>query len=308
MTRERVTVRAPAKINLNLAVGPRRDDGYHGLATIFHAVALFDDITVSRGEAGAGTRVILSGDQIEGVPTDGENLAVRALEMVAARYGEPADFLLQIRKSIPVAAGLAGGSADAAAALVATDAILGNQMSREDLHAMAASLGSDVPFALTGGTALGLGRGDRLTPVLARGSFLWVLAFAPSGRGLSTPSVYEELDRLRDGSKVPDPEVSEAMMQALRSGDPIALGAALSNDLQKAACSLRPILQQVLSIGEEYSALGSIVSGSGPTVAFLARDEEHALDLAVGLSASGVSGAVARVHGPVVGARIIEAG
>lgn len=293
--------RVPAKINVQLSVGPTRADGFHELVTIFHAVSLYDEVTVAEGEPGSGVRILVSGDYVDLVPTSDENLAAKAAKMVAARYGRDADFLIQIRKSIPVAAGLAGGSADAAGALLATDALLGGELSREDLLAMAAQLGSDVPFSLTGGTAVGMGRGEKLTPALGRSQFHWVLL---ADTGLSTPAVYQEFDRL-----VPEPEtpgVNEAIMHALRSGDAVALGKALTNDLQPAALSLRPGLSRLLEIGQEYGALGSIVSGSGPTIAFLVRDEEHALDVAVGATTSGFTGSILRVYGPVAGARLGE--
>jgi len=169
---------------------------------------------------------------------------------------------------------------------------------------MATELGSDVPFSISGGVAIGTGRGDQITPALARGNFHWVLALA--GQGLSTPAVYQECDRLREGLTVSKPQVGDEMMQALRAGDPVALGKALSNDLQAAACSLRPALRLVLDVGRDYGALGGIVSGSGPTVAFLVADEEKSLDLTVALSASGVVAGVVRASGPVPGARVIE--
>lgn len=295
----RVLARVPAKVNLQLSVGSRRDDGFHDVVSVFHAISLYDDVTVAEGEPGSGTRVIVSGDYIDLVPTGPDNLAARAVQLVATRYERPDDFFIQIRKSIPVAAGLAGGSADAAGALIATDALLGSELSRDELLAMASTLGSDVPFSLTGGTAIGLGRGEELTPALAKGEFHWVLL---ADTGLSTPAVYQEFDRLTPGPG--RPEISEHLMQALRSGNAVELGRALKNDLQPAALSLRPQLRRWLDIGDEYSALGSMVSGSGPTIAFLARDEEHALDLAVGATTSGFTGAILRARGPVAGARI----
>lgn len=291
--------RVPAKINLQLSVGPTRPDGFHELVSVFHAISLYDEIVVAEGEPGTGIRIIVSGDYVDLVPTTADNLAARAVSMVAARYGRDADFLVQIRKSIPVAAGLAGGSADAAGALLATDALLGNELSRDDLMAMAAQLGSDVPFSLAGGTAVGMGRGEKLTPALARGEFHWVLL---ADTGLSTPAVYAEFDRLNP--KPTHPKINEAVMHALRSGDATALGKALTNDLQAAAISLRPGLSQLLDVGVEYGALGSIVSGSGPTIAFLVRDEEHALDVAVAATSTGFTGAIIRARGPVVGARL----
>jgi 4-diphosphocytidyl-2-C-methyl-D-erythritol kinase len=199
---------------------------------------------------------------------------------------------------------MAGGSADAAAALLACDALWHAGLSRAELAELAAELGSDVPFALLGGTAVGTGRGERLTPALARGEYHWVLALAPTG--LSTPAVYAEIDRLRHGRVLPEPRVSEGLMQALRRGDPDALAVHLVNDLQPAACSLAPLLERTLEVGEEYGALAGLVSGSGPTVAFLVRDAEHALDVSAALEGSGTVSGVRRVSGPVHGARIVE--
>jgi 4-diphosphocytidyl-2-C-methyl-D-erythritol kinase len=199
---------------------------------------------------------------------------------------------------------MAGGSADAAAALLACDALWKTGLTRPELLDLAAELGSDVPFALLGGTAVGTGRGDRLSPALAVGEYHWVVAFA--GAGLSTPAVYRELDRLRAGRVLPEPRVPAEVMHALRLGDAEAVGALLANDLQPAALSLLPRLERTLAVGLEYGALGGLVSGSGPTVVFLARDGEHALDLSVALTASGAAPEVRRVRGPVHGARIVS--
>jgi 4-diphosphocytidyl-2-C-methyl-D-erythritol kinase len=298
-----VTVRAPAKVNLELRVGGPRADGYHELATVFHAVSLTDDVTATLADEFS---VTVEGVQADQVPLDGTNLAVRAAQLLAERCGVDDGAALHIRKGIPVAGGMAGGSADAAAALVACDALWHTGLSREELRQLGAELGSDVPFALIGGTAIGTCRGERLTPALARGEYSWVVGL--SDRGLSTPTVYAEIDRLRAGRVLAEPRVSERLMQALRSGDPPALGASLSNDLQPAACSLQPDLLRALSVGQEYGALGGVVSGSGPTVVFLVRDAEQSLDIAVALTASGSCADVRRVHGPVPGARIVDPG
>jgi 4-diphosphocytidyl-2-C-methyl-D-erythritol kinase len=304
MKSPRVVVRVPAKINLNLSVGPLRKDGFHDIATVYQAISLCDEVTAQFGESKSGITISLSGDFISGVPADERNLACRAAEMIAKEMRITPDISLHINKAIPVAAGLAGGSADAAATLVAVDQLLGGNLGRSRLSQFAADLGSDVPFALTGGTAIGSGRGEALSPALARGEYHWVLVI--SNQGLSTPSVYAECDRLRQGREISTPRVTDALMHALRNGDAPALGKALMNDLQSAACSLRPALRLLLDVGEEYGALGRIVSGSGPTVAFLARDAEHALDLTVALSASGVAGQILRAVGPTPGARVIE--
>ena len=300
----RVVVRVPAKINLNLSVGPQRKDGYHDLATVYQAISLYDEVIAHFGAPGSGISVALTGDYVQGVPTGERNLAYRAAEMIANEMRLTPNISLHINKSIPVAAGLAGGSADAAAALVAVDQLLGADLGRARLSEFAADIGSDVPFALTGGTAIGSGRGERLSPALASGEYHWVLVI--SNQGLSTPAVYAECDRLRQGREISAPRITDALMHALRIGDAPALGKALMNDLQAAACSLRPALRLLLDVGEEYGALGSIISGSGPTVAFLARDAEHALDLTVALSASGVAGQILRAMAPMPGARIIE--
>ncbi len=299
-----VTARAPAKINLQLSVGSLRPDGFHGLATIFHAVSLYDDVTATSATGLTVSMVAAPGISLSGVPTDVSNLAARAALLLAEHTGHAADVHLAVHKGIPVAGGMAGGSADAAAALVACDALWGTGLRGTQLHALAARLGSDVPFALMGGTAVGMGRGEHLTEALARGRFEWVLALARGG--LSAPAVYAECDRLRAGRVLPEPRVDDALMAALRSGNATALGPALSNDLQAPACSLLPRLRVTLEIGTDYGALGALVSGSGPTVAFLARDTEHALDLAAVLEASGICAAVRRASGPAAGARVVE--
>ena len=299
-----VIVRVPAKVNLQLSVGPRESDGYHQLVTVFQAISIFDEVTVKIGEQGTGINLSVSGDQIHGVPTDSTNLVVKAIELIADKFELDIDVSVDIKKSIPVAGGMAGGSADAAAAIVAIDELYSLEMTREEMHSIAAQLGSDVPFLLSGGTAIGQGRGDQLTAALSRGTYHWVLAL--SSVGLSTPAVYSECDRLRQGLDISDPQISDALMQALLTADPANVGKVLVNDLQPAACSLRPALRLILDVGQEYGALGAIVSGSGPTVAFLVSDEEHGLDLAVALSASGVVGSVTRAFGPVHGAKVID--
>lgn len=296
-----VSVRVPAKINLGLAAGGPGADGYHELATVFQAVSLYDEVHATLAE---DLSVTVSGVQADEVPTDPSNLAARAARLLARRCGIDPAVHLHLTKQIPVAGGMAGGSADAAAALLACESLWDLGMTRADLLELAAELGADVPFPLMGGTAIGTGHGDVLTPALARGEFQWVVAFAPFG--LSTPKVFAELDRLRAGRVLPEPRVSDQLMHALRSGDPEALGAALHNDLQPAALSLAPALERMLAVGRDCGVLGSIVSGSGPTVAFLVSGADMALDLSIGLTASGAVRDVRRVHGPVPGARIVE--
>jgi 4-diphosphocytidyl-2-C-methyl-D-erythritol kinase len=291
-------------VNLQLSVGPREADGYHNLVSVFQAVSIFDDVTITKSHPGSGVTIAVTGDQTHGVPEDDSNLAVKAAKLIADKFDIDADVHIEVKKSIPVAGGMAGGSADAAATLVAMDALFRLDATKEELLALGAQLGSDVPFMIMGGTAVGTGRGDQLTAALSRGTYHWV--FALSTVGLSTPAVYTECDRMRAELEVAAPKVSDALMQALLTAKPEAVGQVLHNDLQSPACSLRPALSLVLEVGRDYGALGAIVSGSGPTVAFLVADEEAGLDLAVALTASGVVGSVARATGPVHGARVIN--
>jgi 4-diphosphocytidyl-2-C-methyl-D-erythritol kinase len=294
-------VRVPAKVNLQLSVGPLRSDGYHELATLFQAVSIFDEVT-ARSRPDTGIALTISGEGATDLPVDDGNLAYLAAAALADFIGMDPAVDLHIHKAIPIAGGMAGGSADAAATLVACDALWRLGLPRDVLSDVAADLGADVPFLLHGGNAIGTGRGDAIMPVLSRGTFHWVFALADGG--LSTPAVYGECDRLREGQQVPPPSVSDELMQAIRAGDAVQLGRHLANDLQAAALSLRPAIGQVLEVGDDLGALGGLVSGSGPTCALLARDEEHALDIAVGLSAAGVCRTVRRASGPVVGARV----
>lgn len=295
-----MVVRTPAKLNLHLTVGPLRPDCYHELTTVFSAVSLFDELVMTRG----GTLTLsITGEGAGELPVDHANLAVRAVRLIAEATGcEPA-LSLALHKGIPVAGGCAGGSADAAAALVACDALWGTGMSRDELAGLAVQLGSDVPFALHGGTALATGRGEHLTTVLGEGSQSWVLAIAEGG--LSTPAVYGELDRQREIGPVQVAGDAADLLQALRTGDPVAVGRALSNDLQAAALALRPSLRRVLAAGRELGSLGGIVTGSGPTVALLAGSPEEATSLAAALAGAGVCRTVRIADGPVAGARVV---
>lgn len=299
-----VVTRVPGKVNLQLSVGPLGTDGFHEVTTVFQAISLFDDVTVTEGKAGSGTTISVTGQTANGVPADASNLAIRAAQLMMKEFELSHDLEIKLKKEIPVAGGMAGGSADAAGVIVGLDSLYELGLSRDEMEKIASQIGSDVPFSLSGGVAIGTGRGDQITTALAKGSYTWVLAL--SSQGLSTPAVYQECDRLREGLSIASPQVSEPLMQALRAGDSKALGKSLLNDLQAAACSLRPALRLVLDVGIDYGALGGIVSGSGPTVAFLVSDEEHAMDLTVALSASGVVSSITRAVGPAHGARIIE--
>jgi 4-diphosphocytidyl-2-C-methyl-D-erythritol kinase len=335
-----VTARAPAKVNLQLAVGPARAHGYHDVVTVYHAVSLFDEVTVS--PAGRDS-VVITGEGAGNVPADGTNLAALAAAALLRAVGPGAKdspgLAIRISKRIPVAAGLAGGSADAAATLVACNELWRTGLSQADLCELAAGIGSDVAFGLVGGTAIGVGRGERVTPALAAGTYHWVLAFATGG--LSTAQVYAACDRIRaargaaqgtasqgeaaaGGRAAPVKQAGRAaragragpspppgplaldnrLMSALRSGNPAEVGPRLTNDLQAAAISLRPELRRTLAAGIEHGALAAIVSGSGPTCAYLARDARHAAALAVALAGAGVCRTVVHVVGPVPGASV----
>lgn len=296
-----VTVRAPAKVNLELFVGPLREDGYHSLSTVYQAVGIHDQVTAALADEWGCT---VSGRDADRVPTDETNLALRAARALAERTGGQDPVHLSIHKEIPVAGGMAGGSADAAAALVACDALWQTDLAREDLDEIAAGLGSDVPFLLHGGTAVGSGRGELVTAVLAKGTYHWV--FVPFvGSGLSTPRVYGAFDERIAGTEIDEPVPSAALMSALRSGDATALAPVLDNDLQPDAIGLHPEIGDVIEAAMGFGALAAIVSGSGPTVAILAESAEGAIDLAVALTASGVAGDILRATGPVHGAHIL---
>ncbi|MEU0374954.1 4-(cytidine 5'-diphospho)-2-C-methyl-D-erythritol kinase [Streptomyces sp. NPDC006283] len=298
--RESVTVRVPAKVNVQLAVGGARPDGFHDLANVFLAVGLYDEVTVRPAQS---LTITCSGPDAGQVPLDRTNLAARAAELLAARHGISPDVHIHIAKDIPVAGGMAGGSADGAGALMACDELWGLRSSRAELLAICAELGSDVPFSLVGRAALGTGRGEQLDELEVGGSFHWVFAVADGG--LSTPAVYREFDRLNEGVRVPEPVASAPLLEALRTGDVLALADALSNDLQPAALSLRPSLADTLSVGVAAGALASLVSGSGPTTAFLTKDEESARAVAAALTASGTC-RTARVAGaPAAGATVV---
>ncbi|GAA4958707.1 4-(cytidine 5'-diphospho)-2-C-methyl-D-erythritol kinase [Streptomonospora halophila] len=305
-----VTVRVPAKVNLQLAVGPVREDGYHDLVNVFHAVALFDEVTVTgaRTRATGGAAGLSAEDagggpasHVDRVPLDASNLAWRAADLLARESSAREPVHLHLRKAIPVAGGMAGGSADAAAALVACNAFWGIGLGRERLLNLAARLGSDVAFPLVGGTAVGTGRGEVLAPARCAGRLHWV--FALSEGGLSTPEVFGAYDRLRPGA--PAPRGDPALMAALAEGDARAVGAALSNDLQPAALALRPALAETLEAGRAAGALGAFVSGSGPTCAFLAESAEHADRIADAVRTAPDCAHAVTAHGDVPGATVV---
>jgi 4-diphosphocytidyl-2-C-methyl-D-erythritol kinase len=297
-----ITVRVPAKLNLFLAVRGVRDDGFHELVTVMQTVGLHDELQVGvvgppgRGHHPAARRhmgVELWTRQAEGLPPAADNLAVRAAGALGSATGtievtalesdrlhdaSSARTVMDLRKEIPIAGGMAGGSADAAAALVALNELWGCELDRDELRELAADLGSDVPFCVVGGTALATGRGTALAQVLCRGTFHWVVATADEP--LSTAAVYRAWDEHCEPSEI-EPD---AVLAALRSEDAEALGAALHNDLQPAAFALRPSLREDREALLDAGALGAVLSGSGPTLLALAESRTDAERLAAAVA------------------------
>lgn len=303
-----VRASAPAKINLSLRVRALRPDGYHEITTVLHAVSLADEVSVSVGAPGTGRVVTTSGERTASVPSGDDNIAAKAALALARHAGLLApDVVIDIAKSIPVAAGMAGGSADAAATLVALRRLWGLDIPDATLAGVAADVGSDVPFSLLGGTARGVGRGEVLAPVLAHGDLHWVVAL--NDAELSTPRVYAEWDRLLAEGKVTPAEESDdldaGLLRALRQGDPREIARHIVNDLEPAAMALQPRLRGVLDAGVERGALAGMVSGSGPTCVFLAEDREAAIALAAEMAGTGLVRGVRHVMGPAAGARIL---
>ncbi len=296
MRSDPVTVEVPAKINLALKVAPVGADNFHELITLFHAVSLFDTVTAKPGIHGATLHI--QGEGVDTLPVDDSNLAVKAAKLLAAHHGVEPNVDLHIVKRIPISGGMAGGSADAAGTLIACDRLWETNTPRGDLENLAAQLGSDVTFALHGGTSLGSGRGELLTSVITTGEYHWVIALAEGG--LSTPAVYSEFDRMQVALPSGRLDIPAELLLALRAGDSQELGSVLFNDLEQAALSLMPILSKTLQVGLDLGAVGAIVSGSGPTCVFLARSEDHAVNLAASLSGAGVCRSVRIASGPAV--------
>lgn len=272
-----ITVRAVAKINLHLGVGGRREDGFHELHTVYQAISIHSTATATPADSWSLETDAAAFIETSGLPAEADNLATRAAYLLAGSAGREPHAHVRIEKGIPIAGGLAGGSADAAATLVALDRLWDLRTPRDELLALAAELGSDVPFSLVGRTALGLGRGERVEPVHDRGPWWWVVV--PDPEGLSTPSVYARFDELYPEAAATPPR-ADALIAALATGDPHALASTLFNGLQEPAFSLRPDLRQRVAAGEDAGALRGLVSGSGPTCLFLCASREHAEDVA----------------------------
>ena len=298
-----VRVQVPGKVNLALSVSPRRDDGYHELTTLFMAVSVYDIVTATPARRGR-LSIEVTGEGADQVPLDMSNLALKAADLLRARCGSrELGVHLSIEKRIPVAGGMAGGSADGAGALLACSVLWGLDVGQPELLALAAELGSDVPFSLMGGCALGTGRGEQLAPALCKGSYEWVFALAHGG--LSTAKVFADYDVYSAATTTPR-MIVDHLMTGLASHDLDAVRLGMCNDLEHSAIRLHPPILDTLEEGMNLGGITSIVSGSGPTVAFLCADDEDAVNLAVGLSSFPSVRSVLRAKGPVPGARVLS--
>lgn len=301
----RITASAPGKINIFFKVGALQENGYHDVLSVYQALDIRETVTVG---AASNWQVSVSGDlsaeQIAAVPTGEENLVVRAAKVISslAKLDSPKPINFEITKNVPVAGGMGGGSADAAAALLAVDELWCTGVDGEALITAAAQLGADIPFSLLGGTAIGVGKGDELEPIDGVKKLHWVLV--PMDAGLSTPRVYAKLDEIRasrgeDPTQIESPSVSSALINALQYGDAHEVAKHLHNDLQEAAISLMPELSITMHAGLAAGALAAMVSGSGPTVAMLAESEDAAESLANHLAFEGYI--AIPTHGPAKG-------
>jgi 4-diphosphocytidyl-2-C-methyl-D-erythritol kinase len=288
-----VVATAPGKINIFFKVGALKNDGYHDVLSVYQALDLRETVSVASAQ---DWRVEVSGEisaeQIAAVPTGEDNLVVRAAKSIAQLAGleNPHPINFEIIKNVPVAGGMGGGSADAAAALLAVNELWCTQVDYQALLNSAAELGADIPFALLGGTAIGVGKGDELETIDGVQKLHWVLV--PMDAGLSTPRVYAKLDEIRtsrgeDPEKVVTPIKPRELISALQVGDAREVAKHLHNDLQEAAVALMPELSVTMQAGLAAGALAAMVSGSGPTVAMLAESEEAAESIANQLSFDG---------------------
>jgi 4-diphosphocytidyl-2-C-methyl-D-erythritol kinase len=282
---------APGKVNLYFAVGPKLPNGYHEVCSVYLALNLREVVSVEHSNE---LSIVVGGDlsaqQLSGVPTDSRNLVVAAARLVTEK-----SLAFEITKRVPVAGGMGGGSADAAAALLATQALTGSDSAADPV-----TLGADVPFALMGGVALGLGVGEKLTP-LEMNCELPVVLITSAG-GLSTPAVYQRLDELRAKDKLEpefSPPIPEELIDALRIGGVAAIARLAHNDLQRAALDLNPELQDTLDRAKAAGALTALVSGSGPTIFAIAESRETANKIAKQFGSAALV-----TSGPAAGARL----
>jgi 4-diphosphocytidyl-2-C-methyl-D-erythritol kinase len=298
---------APGKVNLFFKVGPLGEDGFHDVASLYLAVDLRETVTAQIAtEYSVKVTGSLGDFQLLAVPTDESNLVVKVAKQVKAEAGSPdaVKIALGIDKHVPVAGGMGGGSADAAAALVAVNELLGANLSPERLHELSAGLGSDVPFALAGGAAVGLGRGDQLTAVEGVAPIHLVLIL--DDQGLSTPAVYRRLDELRAerAEQVDEPTLPPQLLGVLHKSNPFDLAELMHNDLEEAALSLRPDLRIKITTALQHGALRAMVSGSGPTVLALASSEAAAMQIARAMNELGYN-AIA-TQGPALATRLVD--
>ena len=301
----RISVSAPGKINIFFKVGALQENGFHEVLSVYQALDLRETVTVTSADNWqVSVSGALSADQIAAVPTGEENLVVRAAKSIAELAGleDPHPVNFEITKNVPVAGGMGGGSADAAAALLAVDELWCTGVDGESLLHKAAELGADIPFALIGGTAIGVGKGDDLEPIDDVNQLHWVLV--PMDVGLSTPRVYAKLDEIRaargeNPELVATPSKPRELISALQFGDAREVARYLHNDLQEAAVALMPELSITMHAGLAAGALAAMVSGSGPTVAMLAESAAAAQSIANHLAFEGYI--AIPTHGPAKG-------
>ena len=261
-----ISVKARAKINLTLDVTGKRPDGYHELRMIMQTVELYDKVFVKKIEK----PVIKIKTNLEWLPTDNRNLAYKAAEVIKERYDIPGGVFIELKKTIPVAAGLAGGSADCAAVLYAMNILYNLKIKREELAAIALELGSDVPYCLMRGTALAEGRGEILTRLPACPE-AWIVLAKPAV-GMSTAAVYKAIDAI-DGYAHPD---TEGMIDAIKKSDINAVASKLSNVLENASIPMCPMIGDIKKMLSDMGAVGVLMRGSGPTAYGIYKDKKTA--------------------------------
>ena len=271
---ESINLRANAKLNLFLRVLGRRSDGYHELESIFHTVALADDLSLTPSDEGVDVSMSFAAGVSGDPPVSEDNLSFRAARSLIERAGLDRGARIEIVKRIPIGSGMGGGSADAAAAIAGLNELWGLDLEQSEVLKVAGLIGSDVPFCLSGGTALVMGRGEELTPLPCREPLHFVLCM--SFEPLATRSVYE---RWRPESALGDAG-SAPMALALGTGDVEGVAASLHNDLEAPAFELRPELADKKQAVLDAGALGACMSGSGPTIFGIARDSDDARRLA----------------------------
>lgn len=276
-----VRVAANAKINLTLDILGRRTDGYHEVSMVMQSVGLSDAVCLSRRPRGIALRL----DTPE-LPADETNLAWKAARLFLDERRIQDGVSIEIEKRIPVAAGLAGGSADAAGVLIGLNRLFGTALSAEALCALGARIGSDVPFCILGGTMLATGRGETLRRLPPMPSATVVLAKPPVG--VSTAWAYRMYDRA-GAARRPD---TEAMLAALASGRVGGVAASLCNVLEAVTAEAHPVIGAYKRVLEANGALAGLMSGSGPTVFALAREESEAFRAADAVSRADPDAAV----------------